>query len=210
MSRQVILCIGDSNTWGYDAATQSRHPFEVRWTGVLQESLASTCRVIEEGLNGRTTVFEEPFRPGRNGSSMFGTLLESHAPLDLVIIALGANDLKPVYSSSASDSALGLARLVTIALSSESGPRGEAPGVIVLPPTRFGAFSEQTAARFNGAHEKFPMLLKEYKRVATTFGVEYFDPNEVIVTSKEDGVHLDAENHHSLGKALAQRIQSLP
>ena len=96
-----ILCFGDSNTWGYAPVTGERYPGHVRWTGVLQSCLGDDYFVIEEGLNGRTTVHNEPLRPHRNGASLLPVLLESHSPLDLVIVMLGTNDLKACFRQSA-------------------------------------------------------------------------------------------------------------
>ena len=89
-----VLCFGDSNTWGY----------------------VDPYHVIEEGLNGRTTVFDEPFRDGRNARTTLLAVLETHAPLDLLIIMLGTNDLKHHLNVSASESARGLGCLLQIAL----------------------------------------------------------------------------------------------
>ena len=98
-----ILCYGDSNTWGYDPQTRSRFPHDVRWTGVLASSLGTGYRVVEEGLNGRTTRWDDPIEAGRNGLTFLQPCLESHLPLDLVIVMLGTNDLKQRFGLSASD-----------------------------------------------------------------------------------------------------------
>ena len=89
-----ILCFGDSNTWGYEPLVARRYPADVRWPGVLQNSLGSDYRVIEEGLNGRTTFINEDERPLRSGSDVLPIILESHRPLNLVVVMLGTNDLK--------------------------------------------------------------------------------------------------------------------
>ena len=76
-----ILCFGDSNTWGLDGETGKRFPWEERWTGILQEKLADRdIRIVEEGLCGRTTIFEDPLRLGRRGTELLPTLLETHTP----------------------------------------------------------------------------------------------------------------------------------
>lgn len=89
-----ILCYGDSNTWGYTPGTGERHAPDVRWTGVLRRLLGEGWEVLEEGMNGRTTVFDNPMSQGRNGSAYLLTCLETHKPLDLVILMLGTNDLR--------------------------------------------------------------------------------------------------------------------
>ena len=89
-----ILCYGDSNTWGYIPVKCERYPFDVRWTGVLQQELGAEYRIIEEGLNARTTAYEDPWSYWRNGKDYLPACLISQKPLDLLIISLGTNDLK--------------------------------------------------------------------------------------------------------------------
>ena len=97
-----VLCFGDSNTWGYDGESRKRLPWGVRWTSLLQEKLnKEEYRVIEEGLCGRTTVFEDPLRDGRKGTALFPTLLETHAQVDVITLMLGTNDCKTVFGASA-------------------------------------------------------------------------------------------------------------
>jgi lysophospholipase L1-like esterase len=100
---RTVLCYGDSNTWGYDPASKHRFRDSVRWTGVLQHLLSNRCRVIEEGLNGRTTVWPDPIAEYRNGKQMLIPTLETHKPLELVILMLGVNDCKRKFAASAYD-----------------------------------------------------------------------------------------------------------
>ena len=108
---RTVLCYGDSNTWGYDPATRTRYPPHVRWTGVLATRLGAEYRVVEEGLNGRTTRWDDPIEPGRNGLTYLRPCIESHQPLDVIIIMLGTNDLKRRFDLSASDIAQSAAAL---------------------------------------------------------------------------------------------------
>ena len=94
-----ILCFGDSNTYGYKPDKTGRYPWGVRWTSILTERLGKEYNVVEEGLCGRTTIFDDPLRSGRNGSESFPAILETHRPLDLIIIMLGTNDCKTVYGA---------------------------------------------------------------------------------------------------------------
>ncbi len=200
---KTIVCYGDSNTWGYDATTGSRHPIDVRWPGVLRSQLDKDAHIIEEGLNGRTTAFDEPFRRGRNGLAPVQWLLESHDPIDLFIVALGANDMKPIYNASAYDSAQGLESILRIINRSTAGPGSRAPEILVIAPVVFGTFSARTSERFAGAHEKFPLLLEEYQIVAKAHQAYFLDPNRHNITTDIDGVHLDAQNHRDLGMAVS-------
>lgn len=93
-----ILCFGDSNTYGYRPDGSGRFGADTRWTGLLQKKLGTNDRIIEEGLCGRTTVFSDELREGRRGLDTIGILLESHAPVDLLILMLGTNDCKTRYN----------------------------------------------------------------------------------------------------------------
>ena len=98
---KTILCYGDSNTYGYDPSNGFRYPKNVRWTGVLADLLGPEFTVIEEGCNGRTTVFDDPLEGWKNGLDYLKPCLNSHKPIDLVILMLGSNDLKDIFHASA-------------------------------------------------------------------------------------------------------------
>ena len=123
-----ILCFGDSNTWGYAPVSADRYPADVRWTGVMAHLLGDRFHVTEEGQNGRTTVWDDPLEGGhKNGLVYLTACLESHHPIDLVILMLGTNDLKARFSLTALDISLGAERLVQTIQKSVWGPRGNAP-----------------------------------------------------------------------------------
>src|SRR5271170_4000343 len=149
----VIVAFGDSNTWGYDPATATRFPPGVRWTGVMRRELGDGHSVIEEGLNGRTTVFDDPIEPDRRGADYLPPCLRSHAPLDVLIIALGCNDMKARFGVPPVDIAAGAERLILIARAEPAGPGGAPPKVILVaspPVAKLSAFAEM----FDGAPEK--------------------------------------------------------
>jgi len=206
---KTIVCFGDSNTWGYTPETGQRYAYGERWPGVLQGQLDTHVRVIEEGLNGRTTSFDEPFRSDRDGSAALPSTLESHRPLDLLIIALGANDLQPLYNASGYDSARGLEKLIDIGMRSEAGPESSAPDILIIAPTRFNPSCEVVKRLLPDTGAKFATLLEEYRRVTEATACHYFDSNDVIVVSEIDGVHIDASNHIQLGMAVADKVKSI-
>ncbi|TIX38357.1 MAG: arylesterase, partial [Mesorhizobium sp.] len=83
---KTVLCYGDSLTWGYDAASLDRHPLKDRWPSVLQATLGGDIQVIAEGLNGRTTAFDDHLAGAdRNGARVLPTVLMTHAPVDLIV-----------------------------------------------------------------------------------------------------------------------------
>jgi len=203
---RTVLCYGDSNTWGYEPATGERFPEEVRWPGVLARELGNGFRVIEEALNGRTTVREDPVEEYKNGKDYLRPCLESHAPLDLVIVALGVNDLKARFFASASDAADGAGFLVSIAQRSGTGPGGGSPAVLLVAPPLVGFLSE-LAQMFAGAEEKSKGFAHQYRRVAEKYGCGLLDAGDVARASDRDGIHLEPEEHHKLGGAVAASVK---
>ncbi len=203
-----VLCYGDSNTWGYEPASGDRFPEDVRWPGVLARELGSEFRVIEEGLNARTTVREDPVEEYKNGKIYLRPCLESHRPLDLVIVALGVNDLKARFSASASDVADGAGVLVAIAQRSGAGPDGGPPAVLLVTPPPVGKLTE-LAEMFAGAEEKSKGFAHQYRRVADKYGCELLDAGELVRTSDLDGIHLEVDEHRKLGEAVAARVKEM-
>jgi lysophospholipase L1-like esterase len=203
---KTVLCYGDSNTWGYEPGTGKRYPEDVRWPGVLARELGEGFRVIEEALNGRTTVREDPVEENKNGKDYLRPCLESHAPLDLVIIALGVNDLKARFFASASDAADGAGVLVNIAQLSGAGPDGGQPPVLLVSPPPVGVLTE-LALVFAGAEEKSGEFSRQYRRVAEKYGCALLDAGEVVRASDRDGIHLEAGEHRKLGEAVAARAK---
>ena len=205
---KTILCYGDSNTWGYEPASGERFPEDVRWPGVLARELGNEYRVIEEGLNARTTVREDPVEEYKNGKDYLRPCLESHRPLDLVIVALGVNDLKARFFASASDAADGAGVLVSIAQRSGAGPGGSSPAVLLMAPPPVGKLTE-LAEMFAGAEEKSRRLGRQYRRVADKHGCELLDAGELVKTSDLDGIHLEVDEHRKLGEAVAARVKEV-
>ena len=203
-----ILCYGDSNTWGYNPRTQERYPKSQRWTGVLKEELGEEYEIIEEGLNGRTTVWEDPIEGYKNGKEYLIPCLESHRPIDLVILMLGSNDLKKRFSLSAYDIAQGAGVLLDVIQKSASGPAGDVPQILLMAPPPVGKLTE-FAEEFEGAEEKSRKFSSRYQQVAEEYRCGFLDTSEVIVSSDIDGIHLEPNEHHKLGKtvaALARKI----
>ena len=205
---RTILCYGDSNTWGYDPATGGRFGPDARWPGVLARELGDGYAVIEEGLNGRTTVWDDPIDAHRNGRGYLVPCLESHAPLDLVVIALGVNDLKARLAVSATDIADGAGALVETVQKSATGPDGGAPGVLLLAPPPVGELGD-SAEMFAGALEKSRGFSKHYARVADKYGCGLLDLAGIVSVSAIDGVHFEAEEHEKMGHEVGTRAKEL-
>jgi len=202
----VIVAFGDSNTWGYDPKSATRFEPDVRWTGVMQRELGPGHRVVEEGLNGRTTVFDDPIEPDRRGADYLPPCLRSHAPLDCLIIALGCNDMKTRFSATPGDIANGAERLVRIARAEALGPGGAAPAILLVAPPPIAELTE-LAEMFEGAREKSLVLARRYRDVAERQRVGFVDAGQFIACSNLDGIHFEAEAHAILGRAMAEAVR---
>jgi lysophospholipase L1-like esterase len=205
---KTILCYGDSNTWGWNPATQDRYARDERWPGVLRRELGEGYLVIEEGLNGRTTVWDDPIEGYKSGKEYLIPCLETHRPIDLVAIMVGTNDLKVRFSLSAYDIANGAGVLVDIVQKSEAGPGGSAPKVLLMAPPPLGKLTE-FAEMFEGAEAKSRKFSEHYRRVAEEYGCAFLDTSEVIVSSDIDGVHLELSEHRKLGKAVVALVKEI-
>ncbi len=203
-----VLCYGDSNTWGYDPGTGKRYAPDVRWTGVLANRLGPDYQVLEEGLNGRTTRWDDPIEQGRNGLTFLRPCLESHEPLDAVIVMLGTNDLKRRFSLTSSDIAQSAADLAASAGQCARDAAGKPARVLLVAPAAIATLT-QFDEMFAGAREKSRQFSHYFRLASEWYDVPFFDAGSVIVSSEKDGIHLDAEEHRKLGEALAIEVQRL-
>lgn len=208
---RTILLFGDSNTHGTmpmpDLGFGGRFDRDERWAGRLARLLPD-WEVIAEGHPGRTTVHDDPVEGAhRNGLTVLPALLESHKPLDLVLVMLGTNDLKERFSVNACDIALSLERLVRVILSSGSGPGNGAPGVLLVapPPIReVGCL----AGMFAGGAAKSDALADEIEAASRRVGVPFLDAGKLVTVSPIDGIHYDAEANPVLAEAFAAAIRA--
>lgn len=203
---KTILVFGDSQTWGTNPETKSRFPWHERWPGAMAETLGEGWEVIEQGLRGRTTTAENPHRPGRSGATMLPMLLESHAPVDVVIIMLGTNDISRIIGRSAVDAAWGSAALIDTVLRSRCTAEGGAPRVILVAPPPVLASQGRMELLYDGREAESNRLAEAYRLIAKRYGVEFFDAEDVVAVSEADGVHVDRRASRKLGIHLASVV----
>jgi lysophospholipase L1-like esterase len=203
-----VLCYGDSNTWGYDAATKGRYPRDQRWTGVLRQALGDGYVVIEEGLNGRTTIWDDPIEGYKNGKDYLIPCLETHRSTDLVVLMLGTNDLKKRFSLSAYDIAAGAGVLIDIIMRSNAGLDLNPPQALLMCPPLVAKLTD-FAEMFEDAEEKSKRLSKHYRAVAEELGCHFLDTSEIIVSSDLDGIHFDPSELPKLGNAVAKAARNI-
>lgn len=212
----TILCFGDSNTWGFDPAFITapfprRHPLGVRWTSLLAQEIGAEFRVIEEGQNGRTTVHEDPLNVARNGKEYLPACLESHKPLDIVVMMLGTNDLKSYYNLPAGEIANGAGILARMILSSNAGPDNKPPKLLLVCPPKIGDLSHlpDLDVKIPDGIARSTQFPRYYEALAAALGCAYLNSQDVVETSPLDGIHLDAAEQPKLAGAIAKKIREM-
>ena len=207
---KTVLCYGDSNTYGYVPETGMRYPKSVRYPGRLQLLLGDEYAVIEEGCNGRTTIHDDPIDGWKNGLDYLKPCLNSHKPVDIVILMLGSNDLKETFHLTAREIADGAGTLVDVIRSFTAEKQGFVPTIILVSPPEigtgirrspfFGAFCENAVAESG----KFPEC---YQRVADRKGCVFFNAAKYVSPSEFDSLHLTPEGHRVLAEELCKVIR---
>lgn len=203
-----ILCFGDSNTWGLVPGKKERFGWGVRWTSLLQEKLdEKEYHIIEEGLCGRTTIFDDVYRDNRNGLKTLPLILEAHSPIDYVILMLGTNDCKSHYKTNAYKIGKGLEQcLDKIA---EYVPREK---ILIVSPIHLGdaVWKAEYDPEFDqNSVEVSKTLAAEYKKIATERKVHFLDAARYVTPSKTDQEHLDAASHKIFAETVYNKIQEL-
>lgn len=207
-----ILCYGDSNTHGtMPMAAQDdprRYAFDIRWPGVVQAHFGARVTIIEEGLPGRTTVHDDPIEGAyRNGRSYLQGCLESHTPLDIVIIMLGVNDLKARFSVTPWDIAEGSGKLADLVLGLPALAKSRPKILLVAAPPIIE--TGWLGAMFAGGEEKSKHVAHHLKKVAEARKIEFLDLAPIAKVSPIDGIHFDVENQKAIGKAIAAKLTDM-
>ena len=205
-----VFVYADSLTWGIIPNTRKRLPFDERWPGVLENKLTGLghhLRVIEDCLNGRRTVWEDPFKPGRNGLEGLAQRIEMHSPLSLVILMLGTNDFQFSHPyNNAWSAAQGIATLVNEIRKAPIEPEMPAPPILVVCPPPIRSPQGILAVKFSGAEQRCQGLSDAYRTVCCDLGCQFFDAGSVTPASLVDGIHLDRDQHLALGGALVDVV----
>ncbi|MDF7807970.1 SGNH/GDSL hydrolase family protein [Pontiellaceae bacterium B12219] len=210
MKEKTILCFGDSNTWGADPAGGPRFDRATRWPCILQRELGKEFHVVEEGLCGRTTVWNDPIEGHKNGLQQLVPIIQSHEPLDFVIIMLGTNDLKNRFAVSALDVANSVWQLVKTVRTCAYPLTGQVPEILVICPPPFAPL-EKTKFKdmFVGGEEKSHQLASRFSAVSEQRGFRWLNAGDVIQSSSIDGIHFEAAEHAKLAKAVADIVREM-
>ena len=206
---KTVLCYGDSNTYGYDPRTGFRYPASVRWTCRLAALLGPDYHVIEEGCNGRTTVFDDPVEGWKNGLGYLKPCLNSHKPVDIVVMMLGSNDLKETFHASPEQIAEGAGVLVETIQTFTREKQGFEPKIVLVCPPEIGEGITESpfyGSFYENAIERSRQLQALYKSVAERFGCIFVNAAAYIRPSAEDSLHLDPQAHAKLAEVLAEAV----
>lgn len=205
MQRKEILCFGDSNTYGLIPGTTERYGYGVRWTSLLEEAVREKgYYVSEEGLCGRTTIFDDPLRDGRRGTELLPTLLETHQPIEVVTVMLGTNDCKMIYDASAEIIGKGIERLLD-----QIGHVAPQAKVLLIAPIALGdgVGEEGYDPEFNQESVEVSKRLPEvYRKIAAKRNLFFLAASDYASPSERDREHLDEEGHKKLGTAIYQKL----
>ena len=230
-----ILCFGDSNTWGYDGESRKRLPWGKRWTSLLQEKFdvetakqgiqagnntagqreagnaehksGESVRIIEEGLCGRTTIFEDPLRDGRRGTALLPTLLETHAQADVITLMLGTNDCKTVFGASADVIGKGITRLLDQI--QEYAPRAK---VLLMSPIYLGEKVWQEGYDQEFSRESVIVsrnLQPVYEKIAAERHISFLPAASYVHCCDADQEHLNAAGHKKFAEVVYRKVQEL-
>lgn len=202
-----ILCFGDSNTYGLIPGTIDRYDYSIRWTGIVGKRLLNTGYLtVEEGLCGRTTIFDDPLRAGRRGTELLPVILETHKPVDIVVLMLGTNDCKAFYDASAQMIGLGIRKLV--GQIKAAAPEAK---ILLVSPIHLGEdIWNGYDLEFDAKSVKTSRELGEvYKQIANEEKLHYLSASDYALPSDADREHLDEEGHKALAQAIWNKLQQI-
>jgi lysophospholipase L1-like esterase len=207
-----LLVYGDSLTWGIVPGTRQRLAPSQRWPVILESELnrrGHAVRIVEDCLNGRRTVWDDPFKAGRNGIAGIEQRIEVNSPLALVIVMLGTNDFQSVHQHNAWQSSQGIAAIVRAIRRAPIEPDMPVPPVLIVAPPRPKVPSGTMVEKFEQARERSQGLADAYRAVAAELSCGFFDADTIIAASPVDGVHLDADEHAKLGREIVSAVIKL-
>lgn len=208
-----ILCFGDSNTHGYNAEDMGRFKRNERWTGILYELLSPDYYIIEEGLGGRTTVFDDPLTEGLSGLKYIRPCMLTHKPIDLLIIMLGTNDVKQRFSLTPHNIGDGLRHLIKKAKNTSEAWYNK-PNILIMAPPPIGEGYRDTHV-YNTMGEacdiKSRKLSSIYENLAKEMNYHFLDAAKIdgVSMHTNDYMHICKDGHFALAKYLSDFIPSL-
>ena len=216
---KTIVCYGDSNTWGYmpkrehpEITANNRFPWGVRWTSLLQMKLGADYRVVEEGLNGRTTMFDDPLDVCRNGLEGIDYSMLTNCPVDLVILMLGTNDVKEFFGMPPDVIARGCGRLIDRIQAGGYGPGGGVPEILLVAPLKLpdslpGSWLGEEFGP--GAIARNDQLPAYYERIAAEKGVHFLNAAASVTADSADSIHMNEAGHAATAELMYEQVRRI-
>lgn len=213
MKEKRILCYGDSNTWGYiSGSNHQRYGSTERYPKILAKLLGSNFEIIEEGLNSRTLISEDkrPGKEGKNGYNYLIPCLDTHDPLDLVVLMLGTNELKFAYQKTPEEIGVVLENFfITTILNRKSQITKKTPKLLLIAPP---IDNENTTYckennKYLNASKKSQELNQIYENLAHKYHCHYI--SNVGLETGVDGIHLTKESHNLLANKIQKEIEEM-
>lgn len=212
--KKRIVCFGDSNTWGFNPKSGGRFPEGIRWTSIMGSRLGDEYVVIEEGLCGRTTVWDDKIENVASGKSYIATSINTHYPFDLIIIMLGTNDLKSRFSVCSEDIAKSAASLAKCVLLHDYKfiENSKIPKVLLVSPIHVGDCIFDTESGYmmcSDAYEKSKGFAGHYKKYADILGIDFLDAALYANPSSSDYLHIDKDGQQNLAIAMTKKVKEI-
>lgn len=208
-----ILCYGDSNTHGYIPNEGGRYPREIRWPGRLQKMFGDEAYIIEEALNGRTTVWEDPIEGFKSGKSYLIPCLNSHKPIDVFVLMLGTNDLKSRFSLTAFEISKGCETLIKMVKAETPFSQGYVPEILLVSPIHMsaGIDNHRFGGQFLGesCEKRSREFAKYYRAIAEAQNCHFMDAAEFATASEKDFLHMDEKGHEAFANAIYAKLQEI-
>lgn len=205
-----ILCIGDSNTWGYNPENGQR--LEKRWTRLLGKMLPED-EIIEEGLSGRTLISIDCEKRELCGIESLRMILMTHTPIDLILVMLGTNELKTVFHTNARFIARGVREFIRTIKNPFLWEKAYIPRVLVISPILLRDDIREREEFYTGfdenSIEQSGHMAEEIGKMCETYGVDFMNAADYAKASGIDGIHMDEENHRKLAEAICRKINEL-
>lgn len=203
-----ILCFGDSNTHGFDAMTGGRYDYHTRWTGLVNEALGEQALICEAGLNGRTCGFDDLEVPGRNGLSYLNCELQTHKPLDVVVLMLGTNDCKICFHADGEEIARQMEKLIrmvqTFAYWEDSKTK-----ILLVAPVPLNENSVGGCIFNRKSVETARSLGEHYRQLAEKLNITFADSGEWGVQLDFDGIHFTPEGHRRFAERITKELERM-
>ena len=200
-----ILCYGDSNTFGYNPFDSSRFDEKTRWTALLQENLGSDFEIIEEGACDRTGIADNDKGFLYSAQRHFPKMITKTKNVDLLILAIGTNDLQFKYDLTVHQFENGLEKLIVTA-------KNNVRRIILIPPVILHENVLEGFFKFQfdeTSVSKSKKIGKIYRKLSNIYGLDYFDLNDFVKPSNADGLHYDSEGHKIISTKLSDYIKGI-